>query len=129
MRITRRRFLHYSALVTSSLAMTGIPLYAFADKGGAAKRDEVRRSYCGLCHPRCGTLLHMRGGEQLPRICRAVGMFLRREELPRRKTPGHEHAALVGQSHGLREGVLAAVILEALPPAKFLEIDCQVWQE
>lgn len=20
--------------------------------------DEVRRNYCGLCHPRCGTLLH-----------------------------------------------------------------------
>lgn len=22
--------------------------------------DEVRRSYCGLCHPRCGTLLHFK---------------------------------------------------------------------
>ena len=24
--------------------------------------DEVRRSYCGLCHPRCGTLLHISDG-------------------------------------------------------------------
>jgi anaerobic selenocysteine-containing dehydrogenase len=62
MRVTRRRFLHYSALITSSLAMTGIPLYAFDDKGGSG-RDEVRRSYCGLCHPRCGTLLHLRDGK------------------------------------------------------------------
>jgi thiosulfate reductase / polysulfide reductase chain A len=23
---------------------------------------EIRRSYCGLCHPRCGTLLHMEDG-------------------------------------------------------------------
>lgn len=24
--------------------------------------NEVRRSYCGLCHPRCGTLLHLEDG-------------------------------------------------------------------
>ena len=24
--------------------------------------DEIRRSYCGLCHPRCGTLLHFTDG-------------------------------------------------------------------
>ncbi len=23
---------------------------------------EIRRSYCGLCHPRCGTLLHIEDG-------------------------------------------------------------------
>ena len=22
--------------------------------------DEIRRSYCGLCHPRCGILLHIK---------------------------------------------------------------------
>ncbi|MBG0789898.1 MAG: molybdopterin-dependent oxidoreductase [Desulfovibrionaceae bacterium] len=63
MHITRRKFLHYSAMVTSSLAVTGIPIYAFADKGGDTGRDEFRRSYCGLCHSRCGTLLHMRDGK------------------------------------------------------------------
>ncbi len=25
--------------------------------------SEVRRSYCGLCHPRCGTLLHIENGK------------------------------------------------------------------
>ena len=24
---------------------------------------EIRRSYCGLCHPRCGTLLHIEDGK------------------------------------------------------------------
>lgn len=25
--------------------------------------DKIRRSYCGLCHPRCGTLLHYENGK------------------------------------------------------------------
>jgi anaerobic selenocysteine-containing dehydrogenase len=25
--------------------------------------DEIRRSYCGLCHPRCGILLHIEDGK------------------------------------------------------------------
>jgi len=62
MPLTRRKFLHYSALVTSSLAVSGMPLYAYDPKAGPVKHDEVRRSYCGLCHPRCGTLLHMKNG-------------------------------------------------------------------
>jgi anaerobic selenocysteine-containing dehydrogenase len=28
-----------------------------------AKVSEIRRSYCGLCHPRCGTLLHIENGK------------------------------------------------------------------
>lgn len=24
---------------------------------------EIRRNYCGLCHPRCGTLLHIENGK------------------------------------------------------------------
>ncbi|EFI33629.1 molybdopterin oxidoreductase [Desulfonatronospira thiodismutans ASO3-1] len=63
MAITRRRFLHYSALVTSSLAVSGLPLYAYDPNAGPEEHDEVRRSYCGLCHPRCGTLLHMKNGK------------------------------------------------------------------
>ncbi len=63
MRINRRTFLHYSTLVASSLACSGIPLYAYNPKNGAGPRSEVRRSYCGLCHPRCGTLLHMQDGK------------------------------------------------------------------
>lgn len=63
MRLSRRRFLYYSTLVTSSLALTGMPLYAYNPAASAGDRDEVRRSYCGLCHSRCGILLHMRGGE------------------------------------------------------------------
>ncbi|EPR34078.1 molybdopterin oxidoreductase [Alkalidesulfovibrio alkalitolerans DSM 16529] len=62
MPISRRQFLYYSALVTSSVALSGLPLYAYDPKPGSG-RDEVRRSYCGLCHPRCGTLLHMRDGK------------------------------------------------------------------
>jgi thiosulfate reductase / polysulfide reductase chain A len=62
MRLSRRTFLRYSTLVASSLALSGIPLYAYDPKNGPGDRDEVRRSYCGLCHPRCGTLLHMKGG-------------------------------------------------------------------
>ena len=62
MRISRRRFLQYSTLVVSSLSLSGIHLYAYDPKNGPGDRDEVRRSYCGLCHPRCGTLLHMKGG-------------------------------------------------------------------
>ena len=25
--------------------------------------SEIRKSYCGLCHPRCGTLLHIENGK------------------------------------------------------------------
>ncbi|RQD63168.1 MAG: molybdopterin oxidoreductase [Desulfonatronovibrio sp. MSAO_Bac4] len=63
MAITRRKFLHYSALVTSSLAVSGMPLYAYDPNAGPETHDEVRRSYCGLCHPRCGILLHMKNGK------------------------------------------------------------------
>ncbi|WP_245590083.1 hypothetical protein [Desulfonatronum lacustre] len=63
MRINRRTFLHYSTLVASSLALSGLPLYAYNPQSGAGPRDGVRRSYCGLCHPRCGTLLHMKDGK------------------------------------------------------------------
>jgi thiosulfate reductase / polysulfide reductase chain A len=63
MRINRRTFLHYSTLVASSLALSGLPLYAYNPKAGVGPRDGVRRSYCGLCHPRCGTLLHMKDGK------------------------------------------------------------------
>ena len=31
--------------------------------------SEIRRSYCGLCHPRCGTLLHIEDG----RIVKVTG--------------------------------------------------------
>jgi len=62
MRITRRKFLKYSSLVASSLSLSGIPLYAYTAQGGGGSKEEVRRSYCGLCHPRCGTLLHMENG-------------------------------------------------------------------
>jgi thiosulfate reductase / polysulfide reductase chain A len=36
MRINRRTFLHYSTLVTSSLALSGLPLYAYNPKPGPA---------------------------------------------------------------------------------------------
>jgi anaerobic selenocysteine-containing dehydrogenase len=63
MGMTRRKFLKYSTLVASSLACSGIPLYAYDPKGTQGSEDEVRRSYCGLCHPRCGTLLHIKDGK------------------------------------------------------------------
>jgi thiosulfate reductase / polysulfide reductase chain A len=63
MPITRRTFLHYSTLAASSLALSGLPLYAYNPQAGDGPRDGVRRSYCGLCHPRCGTLLHMKEGK------------------------------------------------------------------
>ena len=25
--------------------------------------EDIRRSYCGLCHPRCGTLLHLKDNQ------------------------------------------------------------------
>lgn len=25
--------------------------------------DTIRKTYCGLCHPRCGTLLHIENGK------------------------------------------------------------------
>ncbi len=30
--------------------------------------DEIRRTYCGLCHPRCGTLLHIEDGRAVSLI-------------------------------------------------------------
>lgn len=30
---------------------------------------EIKKSYCGLCHPRCGTLLHIEDG----RIVKVTG--------------------------------------------------------
>jgi hypothetical protein len=45
MRISRRRFLYYSTLVISSVALTAIPLYAYDPTGSSGNRDEVRRSY------------------------------------------------------------------------------------
>ncbi len=65
MSLSRRRFLHCSALAAGGLALSsmGIPLYAYDPHQVTGNKDETRRSYCGLCHPRCGILLHMKNGQ------------------------------------------------------------------
>ncbi len=65
MSLSRRKFLHCSALAAGGLALSGmgIPLYAYDPDQVTRNKDETRRSYCGLCHPRCGILLHMKNGK------------------------------------------------------------------
>ncbi|WP_084301954.1 molybdopterin-containing oxidoreductase family protein [Desulfonatronovibrio hydrogenovorans] len=65
MSITRRKFMHSSALAAGGLVFSsmGMRLYAYDPDQISPDRDETRKSYCGLCHPRCGILLHMKKGK------------------------------------------------------------------
>ena len=62
MTITRRKFMHCSALAAGGLVFgsQGTRLLAYDPDDVITDKDDTRRSYCGLCHPRCGLLLHMK---------------------------------------------------------------------